>query len=82
MEAWLEKMFGGQPVPQYEITSRNIDILTTLMHRNKQQDAAAELVAEDLRQKADEYDTEGSTWLWLDHSLVALLRPLSLFHAY
>lgn len=56
-------MFGGQPVPQYEITSRNLDILTTLMHRNKQQDAAAELVAEDLRQKADEYDTEGSTWL-------------------
>lgn len=58
VEAWLERMFGGQPVPQYEITSRNLDILTELMHRNKQQDASAELVAQDLRQKAEEYDTE------------------------
>lgn len=75
-------MFGGQPVPQYEITSRNLDILTELMQRNKQQDASAELVAQDLRQKAEEYDTEGSTWLWLGHIQLVLLQSLSVFCAH
>lgn len=60
MEAWLEKIFGNQPVPKYEINSSTLDILTALMQRNKIQDQSAELVQQDLRIKAEEYGTEGN----------------------
>lgn len=58
VEAWLEKIFGNQPVPKYEINSFTLDTLTALMHRNKIQDQSAELVRQDLRIKAEEYGTE------------------------
>ena len=59
VSAWLEQLFAGQNVPQYEINSRTLDILLQLAERNKRQDRDAELVTQDLHQKTEEYAAEG-----------------------
>ena len=59
MSLWLDKLYGGESVPQYEINTRTVDILYDLMRANQRQDErAAALVADDLMIKADEYSAE------------------------
>ena len=56
---WLQKTFGGDEVPQYEITPRTVNVLYDLMQRNEWQDKCAGIITDDLRQKAEEYNAEG-----------------------
>ncbi|XP_060029799.1 HAUS augmin-like complex subunit 1 isoform X2 [Erinaceus europaeus] len=56
--AWLKKIFGDHPIPQYEVNSRTTEILHHLSERNRTRDRDMSLVIEDLRQKAGEYEAE------------------------
>nr|KAF6358315.1 HAUS augmin like complex subunit 1 [Pipistrellus kuhlii] len=59
--AWLKKMFGDHPIPQYEVNDRTTEILHHLSERNRVRDRDGHLVIEDLKQKASEYESEGET---------------------
>ncbi len=41
VQCWLESVFADEPLPQYEINPRTMEILHQLMKRNKQQDKAS-----------------------------------------
>ncbi|XP_071110633.1 HAUS augmin-like complex subunit 1 isoform X1 [Haliotis cracherodii] len=55
---WLEQMYGGESVPQFELNQKTISILYKLMQENQLQDKNCQLVIDDLRQKAAEYGVE------------------------
>nr|XP_035126824.1 HAUS augmin-like complex subunit 1 isoform X1 [Callithrix jacchus] len=57
--AWLKKIFGDHPIPQYEVNPRTTEILYHLSERNRLRDRDVYLVIEDLKQKASEYESEG-----------------------
>lgn len=59
VQNWLERVFGGNPVPQYEINEDTIGILHRLMKKNESQDRAVSMIVDDLKQKALEYKAEG-----------------------
>ncbi|XP_006835206.1 PREDICTED: HAUS augmin-like complex subunit 1 [Chrysochloris asiatica] len=56
--AWLKKLFGDHPIPQYEANPRTTEILYHLSERSKARDRDVSLVIEDLKQKASEYESE------------------------
>lgn len=56
---WLKKIYGNQPVPQYEVNARTIDILYELVECNEARDRDVSLLIEDMKQKATEYEAEG-----------------------
>ncbi|XP_051019184.1 HAUS augmin-like complex subunit 1 [Acomys russatus] len=56
--AWLKKIFGDHPIPQYEVNPRTTEILYHLSERNRVRDRDIHLVIEDLKQKASEYESE------------------------
>uniref|UniRef100_A0A4W2DQG2 HAUS augmin like complex subunit 1 n=1 Tax=Bos indicus x Bos taurus TaxID=30522 RepID=A0A4W2DQG2_BOBOX len=56
--AWLKKIFGDHPIPQYEVNARTTEILYNLSERNRIRDRDVYLVTEDLKQKAKEYESE------------------------
>uniref|UniRef100_A0A2I2ZD43 HAUS augmin like complex subunit 1 n=1 Tax=Gorilla gorilla gorilla TaxID=9595 RepID=A0A2I2ZD43_GORGO len=60
--AWLKKIFGDHPIPQYEVNPRTTEILHHLSERNRVRDRDVYLVIEDLKQKASEYKSEGATF--------------------
>ncbi|XP_005224254.1 HAUS augmin-like complex subunit 1 isoform X2 [Bos indicus x Bos taurus] len=56
--AWLKKIFGDHPIPQYEVNAWTTEILYNLSERNRIRDRDVYLVTEDLKQKAKEYESE------------------------
>ncbi|XP_030893317.1 HAUS augmin-like complex subunit 1 isoform X1 [Leptonychotes weddellii] len=60
--AWLKKIFGDHPIPQYEVNARTTEILHHLSERNRVRDRDVYLVIEDLKQKASEYESEAMLW--------------------
>lgn len=59
VHCWLEKVFGGDGVPHYEVNHRTTELLYNLKQLNEKQDKAADIITEDLQQKAEEYEVEG-----------------------
>uniref|UniRef100_A0A6I8P802 HAUS augmin like complex subunit 1 n=1 Tax=Ornithorhynchus anatinus TaxID=9258 RepID=A0A6I8P802_ORNAN len=57
--SWLKKVFGDQPIPQYEVNPRTTEILCYLAECNQARDRDVSLVIEDLKQKAAEYESQG-----------------------
>eukprot|EP00731_Ephydatia_muelleri_P016881 Em0009g1305a len=55
---WLEKLYGKQGVPEYEINSRTISYLHTLAKQHDANEKRAQLVIEDMEQKTAEYAEE------------------------
>uniref|UniRef100_A0AAA9T5P1 HAUS augmin like complex subunit 1 n=2 Tax=Bos TaxID=9903 RepID=A0AAA9T5P1_BOVIN len=60
--AWLKKIFGDHPIPQYEVNAWTTEILYNLSERNRIRDRDVYLVTEDLKQKAKEYESEGAAF--------------------
>ncbi|XP_043921247.1 HAUS augmin-like complex subunit 1 [Protopterus annectens] len=60
MALWLKKVFGNQPVPDYEVDTRTVDILYQLAELNTAWDKDFSLVIEDLKQKTSEYALEAN----------------------
>uniref|UniRef100_A0A8D0FDE4 Uncharacterized protein n=1 Tax=Strix occidentalis caurina TaxID=311401 RepID=A0A8D0FDE4_STROC len=52
-------MYGNQPILQYEVNPRTVDILYELAECNKARDRDVSLLIEDMKQKATEYEAEG-----------------------
>ncbi|MBN3320942.1 HAUS1 protein, partial [Atractosteus spatula] len=57
---WLNKIFGDQPVPYYEVNSRTIDVLYQLAQSSEARCKDETLLLEDLKQQAAEYSADGS----------------------
>ena len=66
VQVWLEKKFGEKPVPAYELNQSTVSILHELMGWNERKEADTQLVIQDLRQKADEYNAEGKNIIGAD----------------
>ncbi|KAK4811297.1 hypothetical protein QYF61_023349 [Mycteria americana] len=48
---WLKKIYGNQPIPQYEVNARTVDILYELVECNEARDGDVSLLIEDMKQK-------------------------------
>ena len=59
VSAWLQAVFGSDPVPQYEISSFTVGVLHDLMLKNRLVDRQSALILEDRNQKTEEYAAEG-----------------------
>lgn len=52
-------MYGDQPVPQYKVNARSVDILHQLAECNETRDRDVSLLIDDVKQKTAEYELEG-----------------------
>lgn len=57
-DLWLEKMFAGDDVPEFELNASNITLLYNLMKCNEQADKDTQVLVEDYQLKAEEYNIE------------------------
>jgi len=58
IQVWLEKLYGGQDVPSYEVTPRSLELLAELKGQNEQMERQGSIILEDLQQKTEEYHVE------------------------
>ena len=63
---WLEHLYGGEEIPEFEVNERTIEILHSLMVKNETKNRETQLVTDDLNQKTTEYTAEG-VYLQLSH---------------
>ncbi|XP_043085860.1 HAUS augmin-like complex subunit 1 [Puntigrus tetrazona] len=69
---WLKKVFGEQPVPEFEVNTRTVEILWDLAESSEMRRRETELLVEDLEQKTEEYSSDGA------HLQEVLLRAVGL----
>uniref|UniRef100_A0A3Q3WLI6 Uncharacterized protein n=1 Tax=Mola mola TaxID=94237 RepID=A0A3Q3WLI6_MOLML len=74
VNSWLSAVFGDQPVPQFEVNTRTVDLLHQLAQSSEARCSETALLTEDLRQKAAEYEAEGA------HLRDVLLQGVGLSH--
>lgn len=60
VRVWLETLFGDEPIPAFEINSKTIQTLSSLVDINTQRDRDTKLLVEDLEQKRNEYASEAN----------------------
>ena len=59
VQNWLDSLYAGKPVPNFEKNERTIDLLYQLMITNLARDHDTQLIVQDYHQKAAEYSAEG-----------------------
>ncbi|NXT58557.1 HAUS1 protein, partial [Pluvianellus socialis] len=75
---WLKKIYGYQPISQYELNARTVDTLYKLLERNEARDRDVSLLIADMKEKATEYKAEAKyTERLLAESLGLSLASLS-----
>ncbi|XP_051534224.1 HAUS augmin-like complex subunit 1 [Myxocyprinus asiaticus] len=57
---WLSKVFGQQPVPEFEVNTRTVEILHELAESSEMRCREITLLIEDHEQKAAEYSSDGA----------------------
>uniref|UniRef100_A0A8C1PEI2 HAUS augmin-like complex, subunit 1 n=1 Tax=Cyprinus carpio TaxID=7962 RepID=A0A8C1PEI2_CYPCA len=57
---WLRKVFGQQPVPEFEVNTRTVEILYELAASSETRCREAELLIKDHEQKTEEYGSDGT----------------------
>ncbi|XP_048021782.1 HAUS augmin-like complex subunit 1 [Megalobrama amblycephala] len=57
---WLRKVFGQQPVPEFEVNTRTVEILYQLAESSELRCREVELLIEDHEQKTEEYSSDGA----------------------
>ncbi|XP_072716533.1 HAUS augmin-like complex subunit 1 [Ciconia boyciana] len=57
---WLKKIYGDQPIPQYEVNATTVDILYELAECNEARDRDVSLLIEDTKQRATQYEEEAN----------------------
>ncbi|XP_023258343.1 HAUS augmin-like complex subunit 1 [Seriola lalandi dorsalis] len=60
VNSWLSAVFGDQPVPQFEVNTRTVDVLYQLAQSSEARCSDTALLIEDLKQKASEYQADGA----------------------
>nr|XP_022329932.1 HAUS augmin-like complex subunit 1 isoform X1 [Crassostrea virginica] len=58
VHTWLEKVFAGDDIPEFELNATSLSILYNLMKCNQHADRDTQLLVEDAQQKAEEYNME------------------------
>ncbi|XP_062599416.1 HAUS augmin-like complex subunit 1 [Saccostrea cucullata] len=58
VQTWLENVFAGDDIPEFEINATSLSLLYNLMRCNEHADRDTKLLVEDYRQKAEEYNIE------------------------
>ena len=62
VQEWLESVFAGEEVPDYEITHGTVDRLWQLAVEGREREGWVETLVEDLEQKTQEYAAESEGW--------------------
>ncbi|XP_062984778.1 HAUS augmin-like complex subunit 1 [Elgaria multicarinata webbii] len=57
---WLKKTYGDELIPPHETDTRTVDILYELAECNESRDGDVSLLIDDMKQKAAEYESDGS----------------------
>ncbi|NXW52546.1 HAUS1 protein, partial [Nyctiprogne leucopyga] len=57
---WLKKIYGNQPIPEYEVNARTVDILYELAEHNEARDRDVSLLIENVKQRATEYEAKAN----------------------
>uniref|UniRef100_A0A670YLS4 Uncharacterized protein n=1 Tax=Pseudonaja textilis TaxID=8673 RepID=A0A670YLS4_PSETE len=60
--SWLKKVFGERPIPLLEMNAETVDILYRLAECNESRDRDINLLIEDMKQKAAEYEYSSTYW--------------------
>ncbi|KAM4546586.1 HAUS augmin-like complex subunit 1 isoform 2-T2 [Fundulus diaphanus] len=60
VNSWLGAVFGDQPVPQFEVNTRTVDVLYQLARSSEARCNDAALLIEDYKQKASEYQADAA----------------------
>lgn len=63
MYAWLEDLFGDEPIPDFELTEATVQYLHQLMLTSRKNDHYVRLIVDELEQKTNEYYAEGDKLL-------------------
>ncbi len=58
---WLRKVFGQQPVPEFEVNTRTVEVLYELAENSEMRCRETELLIQDHKQKTEEYSSDGET---------------------
>lgn len=61
ISVWLENLFCGKPVPQYEINRNTVGKLYDFMKRNKELDRLTKICIDDVARKTQEYAVEATS---------------------
>ncbi|BFY97382.1 hypothetical protein BsWGS_00422 [Bradybaena similaris] len=56
--AWLEDLFGDEPIPDFELTEATVQYLHQLMLTSRKNDHYVRLIVDELEQKTNEYYAE------------------------
>ncbi|XP_071281908.1 HAUS augmin-like complex subunit 1 [Agelaius tricolor] len=59
---WLKKLYGGVPIPEYEVNERTVDILHEIMENNEERDKDVMLLIEDMKDRTSKYEAEADYW--------------------
>ncbi|XP_013858702.1 HAUS augmin-like complex subunit 1 [Austrofundulus limnaeus] len=60
VNSWLSAVFGDQPVPQFEVTTRTVDILYQLAQSSEARCSDTAHLIEDFKQKTSEYQADAA----------------------
>ncbi|NXF21302.1 HAUS1 protein, partial [Rhodinocichla rosea] len=60
--SWLKKLYGGVPIPEYEVNERTVDILHEIMECNEERDKDVMLLIEDMKDRTSKYEAEAEYW--------------------
>ncbi|XP_028277785.1 HAUS augmin-like complex subunit 1 [Parambassis ranga] len=60
VNSWLSTVFGDQPVPQFEVNTRTVDVLYQLAKTSEVRCSDTTVLIDDLKQKASEYQADGA----------------------
>ena len=55
---WLESVFAGEEVPEYEITQGTVEQLWQIATASREKEKKMESIVEDMEQKTQEYEAE------------------------
>lgn len=59
---WLKKLYGDEPIPEYEVNERTVDILHEVMECNAERDRDVSLLIEDMKDQTTKYKEEAQYW--------------------
>lgn len=57
---WLETLFGAEAVPEFEVSTRTIELLDELAQVSELRCKETSLLTDDYRHKAAEYSSDGT----------------------
>ncbi|XP_074022796.1 HAUS augmin-like complex subunit 1 [Numenius arquata] len=74
---WLKKVYGSEPIPEFEVNERTVDFLYNLAECHEARESDAALQIENMKQKAAEYEAKAKYLQSLLREILAL-SPYSL----